>query len=446
MHKMNSSKKSVEIEAQIRAYGYPLFQAVRDVILQKATIDTNPEKHAFNKNKLLEKMEETVQLGTWNGQLSNDEFWRRAWGRVVYSGTKASKASLEIESMAHYPMFENFNDVSLADYAFDKSEWETFSQYWKRRSFWYARARVSAKKRRKPISSLALNETTADLTKNQRKQSLQFSIAETDWKIFLSEWEHHEAGSVVTANLKVSRKLAGAIDLPEPASNWLGYAKRDAKWLDILKASFTTTGPGAVELMTKSGRFDEVRFSADEDKMLKYVKLLRLMQKHAAKGDQVLRYFVRDHDPLDPCSFWQIHENFESEFGTITALHLMMDLGLKTVKPDRVITYLFSELGWLESMQKGTPADIFIKTYVKRSVVMEVVEKANFLAAQFPNDIKNPHRLLDIWFVKYGQDPEPAFGITVNLEEKMPLSALFEEVRARLSTKNDPGMDFPKAA
>lgn len=57
--------------------------------------------------------------------------------------------------------------------------------------------------------------------------------------------------------------------------------------------------------------------------------------------------------------------------------------------------------------------------YIKPRVWREVVEVALELGAEMPPSA-NPLRELDIWLVKYAQEPEPAIGIMRNLDRRMP--------------------------
>lgn len=78
--------------------------------------------------------------------------------------------------------------------------------------------------------------------------------------------------------------------------------------------------------------------------------------------------------------------------GNITAYHLMLDLGLKVWKPDRVICRILKRLGLLKN-----PNDI---------------DRAVELGKEIAEQVGEPIRYIDIIFVKYGQQGnEQPFGL-----------------------------------
>jgi DNA-3-methyladenine glycosylase I len=78
--------------------------------------------------------------------------------------------------------------------------------------------------------------------------------------------------------------------------------------------------------------------------------------------------------------------------GNITAYHLMLDLGLKVWKPDRVICRILNRLGLLND-----PNDI---------------DRAVGLGREIAEQVDEPIRYIDIIFVKYGQKGnEKPFGL-----------------------------------
>lgn len=67
-----------------------------------------------------------------------------------------------------------------------------------------------------------------------------------------------------------------------------------------------------------------------------------------------------------------------------------------------------------------------------KQVIREMTIRADVLAASLDRaGFSRAHRRLDIWLVKFGQDPEEAFGITVNLQDRSPsIRGVLEEVLA----------------
>jgi len=91
----------------------------------------------------------------------------------------------------------------------------------------------------------------------------------------------------------------------------------------------------------------------------------------------------------------RIKSDFENRFayiGKVTAYHLMMELGLNVLKPDRVICRIFQRLGFIQDENDLTGAV---------EVGREIAEATNL-----------PIRYVDIIFVKYGQKgSEEGFGL-----------------------------------
>jgi DNA-3-methyladenine glycosylase I len=91
----------------------------------------------------------------------------------------------------------------------------------------------------------------------------------------------------------------------------------------------------------------------------------------------------------------RIKSDFENRFayiGKVTAYHLMTELGLNVLKPDRVICRIFQRLGFIQDKND------LIKTL---EVGREIAKATN-----------RPIRYVDIIFVKYGQKgSEEGFGL-----------------------------------
>ncbi|MFL9911407.1 hypothetical protein [Paraburkholderia sp. RL17-337-BIB-A] len=96
--------------------------------------------------------------------------------------------------------------------------------------------------------------------------------------------------------------------------------------------------------MTKSNAYAGIRFSADEDKVEKYLRLAAELERVEREGPlPVLLYFTgngydRTQHRSDEEKFDEVQKAFEQYLGFVTSLHAMMDLGFPTVKPDRVPT------------------------------------------------------------------------------------------------------------
>jgi hypothetical protein len=124
--------------------------------------------------------------------------------------------------------------------------------------------------------------------------------------------------------------------------------------------------------------------------------------------------------------------------GPITALHLMMNLGFRVIKPDIVLTRLFFQRGWLHRVVHGLPRDLTAKDlvgkgrygtrykYTKARIYKPVVclarEIVDYTAQNaLDKDIgwvtRNPIREFDIFTVLYGQEPDKKIGIVRNLSK-----------------------------
>ncbi|MFL9911408.1 hypothetical protein [Paraburkholderia sp. RL17-337-BIB-A] len=97
-------------------------------------------------------------------------------------------------------------------------------------------------------------------------------------------------------------------------------------------------------------------------------------------------------------------------------------------------------------MPSDTPDDVFSKTYTKPAVVKEVIARALVLAEQFPAESLNPFRQIDIWFVKYGQEPERDYGITTNLQRRQPIEQLYAAVKLPVDGPRKAGLPEGDAA
>jgi hypothetical protein len=83
------------------------------------------------------------------------------------------------------------------------------------------------------------------------------------------------------------------------------------------------------------------------------------------------------------------------------------------------MTYLFSQLGWLQTLPNSWTQEEVIKRYMDKDVIREMTVRADVFAASLDRaGFSRAHRRLDIWFVKFGQDADASFGITTNLQDQ----------------------------
>ena len=343
------------IKQQINLNGSNFMNSLIEIIHENATKPNpyNENIHEQNKQKLKRSIKKVCDIASLKNPITYDEFWYLAYTKIFYAGTKADKATKEIESIKQNGGFNNFRNLNDDSWDFEKSEWEAFSAYWK-----------------KELKS---------------------------------------------------------------KGDWLKKAKMSNKWQIIIKHYFKKTGNNAINLMTKSQEYENIKFSSLAAKMSKYINLARKLVILEKDYKNVIEYFIGNDYNYEPEKFWQIHEKFAELLGDITSLHLMMDLGFKNVKPDRVLTYLFYKLGWLESIETNLSQEIIVKKeYLKKKVWIDVINKAILLEKVWNSEYSNSLRAIDLWIVKYGQEPEESFGITKNLQKEISIEKIYELVVTKI--------------
>ncbi|GAB2956388.1 hypothetical protein [Aquaspirillum soli] len=231
-------------------------------------------------------------------------------------------------------------------------------------------------------------------------------------------------------------------------TNWLQHAKKAPKWNPA--DYFKKTTPEVWKLLIKDEvAYPGLKFSALSPKIEKYLDVARTLHSHRLAGNEpALHYYTEGHTfsaghltgvPWieERKLLAKVRTKLTNDVGILTAMHTMMDLGLKTIKPDRVMTYLFSQLGWLQTLPSTFSREDVIDKYLNKNVVEEMTRRADVLAYSL-NKAGHPkaHRLLDIWIVKYGQEPDPEWGLTVNLQnERQNIQDLFKEVKSTPSSE-----------
>lgn len=211
---------------------------------------------------------------------------------------------------------------------------------------------------------------------------------------------------------------------------WLQRAKVAPEWKPA--AHFKKTTPEVWKMLIKDeATYPGLKFSAWSPKIKKYLHVARTLHRHRQAGNEpALHHYTEGYtfnaEHLTGAAWVKEREmlakvraKFVKDVGMLTAMHTMMDLGLKTIKPDRVMTYLFSQLGWLQTLPSELTKEEVIKAYLNKNVVEEMTRRADVLAYRL-NEVgySQAHRLLDIWIVKYGQEPDPEWGLTTNLQNK----------------------------
>ncbi len=234
-----------------------------------------------------------------------------------------------------------------------------------------------------------------------------------------------------------------------PGANWLNLAKEDPEWAP--EVHFKNTTPEVWKILIKDQiAHPGLKFSSHAEKVKKYLKIARLLHgRRASNNPLALSFYTDDGYRFKPehltGSAWveerkklvRVRKQLSDEVGTLTAMHSMLDMGLKTIKPDRVLTYLFSQLGWLQTLPSTLSKTEVLKLYNKEEVIDEMTVRSDVFANRLEKEgYRQTHRLLDIWLVKYGQEPEPAWGITVNLQkQRRNIAEVFNQVKVDYAPK-----------
>lgn len=214
-------------------------------------------------------------------------------------------------------------------------------------------------------------------------------------------------------------------------TNWLQKAKSDSSYKTELENHFVNSGQEVINLMTKSeaSQYKGIQFSNLDSKMEKYLKCAEFLNNYEKNHSHInILEYIAQMPNVSAVDMDHTHKIFSNYVGHITAYHILMDLGFPTIKPDRVMVWLFYSLGWIESLKPGLNQKEVLDLYSNTTVTRETVDKALYFAKQLEGKIVSPIRQLDIWFVKYGQEKEAIFGITTNLEKKTPISEVFETI------------------
>lgn len=337
--------------------------------MAKATVADSTPKHEANKALLQATCDAVINEAQINPDLDHRALWQAIWPRIVYAGTRASKATGEINSMrALVPIFQDLDHFSPERFVFDQAEWKAFSKRWK--------DRLTAKA--------------------HQAEWLKRSVADPDW---------------------------------DPVAEFEQAKTTPEVWKILIKDNDT---------------YPALLFSAMPEKVKKYLAVAKHLYKDRAGGNTLPLNHYTDGQKFNAEHLigkaWmqerellgRVRERFETQLGTLTALHTMMDMGLKTIKPDRVMTYLFSQLGWLQTLPDSWTQEEVIERYMNEQVIREMTLRADVFAASLDRaGFSRTHRRLDIWLVKFGQDAEDAFGITVNLQHQPPgIRGLLDRVQA----------------
>jgi hypothetical protein len=122
-------------------------------------------------------------------------------------------------------------------------------------------------------------------------------------------------------------------------------------------------------------------------------------------------YGIEDVD--DPDSLMRVYNKLKSDFGygPVAVYHLMMELGFRFVKPDRVLNLITARLGLVPSYQQGNVTH-FVPNYINTTQANALAGKMGFVESvqEIYREISDssgvPMRLLDYMIVKLGQNAD----------------------------------------
>jgi hypothetical protein len=225
------------------------------------------------------------------------------------------------------------------------------------------------------------------------------------------------------------------------SSDWDLVVKTEARRPVIERA-----GSQVIDFLKRQGDFEGRQTIGNLRKLRTIISVARLFNEFIeAKTPQTPAYhFVTGGAREDLVQ--EIHKHLVENIGyrrDLTALHLMMDMGFEVIKPDIIVTRLFFQWGWLHRVIPNLPSDLQIQDlqgdgnyksrfiYTKPKMYWPVIELARLIVArmdrqQLADDIgwvsDNLLREFDIFVVKFGQRPEPAFGVVRQLANWQGLS------------------------
>ena len=358
----------------------------------KPKVENFESKHKENKKDFYELLENEIKNKSQpNPYVGYDELWKLCWEKIMYANKKAESAGKEIKAMENTKLFQNYNSL-------DKPEWDHNPETWKK----------------------IVNEIKESEKGKKFKKS--------------GDWQNKIIKEVYNDNHNDYFKYVKEIN------DRIG---ENAKIGDVVLRLLTKTHKD-FKPVNESGTF-----AANNYKIDKYVRLARKLKKmkEDERKEYPLEYFVGDINQnfrsLKDSHIWGIHKRFKEFLGKITALHLMMELGFWVVKPDIVMTKLFHRgklLGLPEekvidgNKYKYTNSGVYKKMInVGREIAYDIekeldpkdnLKRLAKKELETRNKLKrlakhNIIRALDLFLVKFGQEPDPACGITRNLNKEL---------------------------
>lgn len=203
-----------------------------------------------------------------------------------------------------------------------------------------------------------------------------------------------------------------------------------AKGYQVIEA-----GSGVNDFLNRTGRFESCQTVRNIPKLVRTIAIARKLAEFMDKksGDTpVLQFVLGSNEKNDVRSVNAYLMNI-GYTGPLTALHLMMDLGLPVVKPDIVLSRLFVTWGWLRHYAPTIPLDLTLKdlegrgkykskfAYTSPTMFWPIIETSRAIVDRLEPSVlksdigwmtRNSLREFDIFLVKYGQEPDSQWGLS----------------------------------
>jgi len=140
----------------------------------------------------------------------------------------------------------------------------------------------------------------------------------------------------------------------------------------------------------------------------------RINQWKRVNKRRIIEFYTYGIDDVDaPSSLMKIYKKLRSDFGfgPVAVYHLMMELGFKFVKPDRVLNLITARLGLVTSYQQINGTYVVpnsINTTQANSLAGKTgfVENVQDIYREISDSSGVPMRLLDYMIVKLGQNAD----------------------------------------
>jgi DNA-3-methyladenine glycosylase I len=174
----------------------------------------------------------------------------------------------------------------------------------------------------------------------------------------------------------------------------------------------------------KSNRYNEFlsdqscfRNEPDLQLVIFAARRMRGYKTHNPQRTMIDHFFRQLNEWESTQSLRKIHERMLADlrFGLVTTFHLMTELGLSVVKPDRVVNRIAARMGLIERYKVGNYTH-FVEPTISTQEATQLGQKAEFNWAlqdecrRIAEAAGVTMRLLDFMIVKLGQEPDELNG------------------------------------